>query len=141
MTHIIDTPEMLRVINSLEDGEPLLDIIKQISSAGSLFISAISHGEVERVIESLVDAAARNQARMQYRQILASIGNQRMHAFDEPVAERWSEICQVVSPQAYPDVSSETLMVAATASYFQYELICQKQTWHQAVPELVYCYV
>ncbi|WP_282128439.1 hypothetical protein [Roseobacter litoralis] len=141
MTHIIDTVEIFRVVGGVQDGDPLLAAIKDVSQNGKLFISVVSHGEVTSQIERISDEALRKTASQNYKQLVASIGSKRLVNFDEAIAVKWATLTSKFSADEYPDASSEAIMVAATAEYFGYTLICQQEGWHKFLNDTQFLYV
>lgn len=141
MTHLIDTVEIFRIVGGVEDGDPLLEAIKEVSQNGKLFISVISHGEILSQIERVSDEALRKAASQNYKQLIASIGSTRLVSFDSPVASKWATLTSQFSADDYPDASSEAIMVAATAEYFGYTLICQEEGWHKFLKDNKFLYV
>ncbi|WP_299902595.1 PIN domain-containing protein [uncultured Ruegeria sp.] len=141
MTHLIDTVEIFRIVGGVEDGDPLLEAIKEVSQNGKLFISVVSHGEILSQIERVPDEALRKTASQNYKQLIASIGSTRLVSFDSPVAAKWATLTSQFSAEDYPDASSEAIMVAATAEYFGYTLICQEEGWHKFLKDTKFLYV
>lgn len=141
LTHLIDTPQIYGIIKGLEEGDPLLERIKDVSDNGKLFISVISHGEISSQIDRVTDEGLRRIASQRYKQLVASIGTKHLVSFDEPVAAKWAALTTQFTSDDYPSVSSEALMVAATADYYGYNLICDQQDWHKHLPNLQFSYV
>lgn len=141
MTHLIDTVEIFRIVGGVEDGDPLLEAIKEVSQNGKLFISVVSHGEILSQIERVSDEALRKAASQNYKQLIASIGSTRLVSFDSSVAAKWATLTSQFSAEDYPDASSEAIMVAATAEYFGYTLICQEEGWHKFLIDTKFLYV
>ncbi len=141
MTHLIDTPQVRSVIKTLKAGDPLLDSLREVSEHGRLYISVITHGEVISLISRIEAPAVRTQADQNYKTLIASIGSQNILPIDEAVSMVWAKNCALCTPDQFPEATSEALLVASTAEYYRYKLICSNQSWHAALPDVAFQYV
>lgn len=141
MTHVIDTPQIYSVIKSLRDDDPLREVIQEISRSGRLYISVISHGEVISQISRISESSVRHQADQNYKTLLASIGSKNIIPVDEAVSVVWAKNCALCPVELHADASSEALLVASTAEYYGYTLVCESKPWHKALTGVSFRYV
>lgn len=130
MGYLVDTPEINRIINGLEEIDPLLQTIKRISQTGTLFISAVSHGEVAAQIGRIENKPLQIKAAQRYNRLVSHIGSKNILPFCSNAARSWAELASIVRPGTL-DASAEEMLVAATACFYAYPLICSEKVWHK----------
>ena len=142
MTHVIDTLELYRLVSDPRKNTKLAEMLGHVNETGRLFMSVVSHGEVRRLVFLRPTLALRNITEADYNKVLRFLGPDRLIDFDERVAETWAEMTAQIPAEDYPGVSSEELMVAATARHYNYSLITSSpKDWHQVLTDLNFAYV